>query len=579
MHRFSPLSLLAGLLLASASLAVLPLGCGPQASRTPDASRAEHTPELGFRPNILWLVAEDLSPYLPSFGDSTIETPTLSRLAAEGVRYTHFFSPSGVCSPSRAAIATGMYPASFAANHMRTGPWYVDLPGQEMEAVIEHASQYMPEGIPPYEAMPPAEVMMHAEYLRRAGYYCSNNVKEDYQFRKSLAAWDESSNTAHWRNREPGQPFFSIFNFEVTHESRIWRKAEDSLWVDEDLDVQVPPYLPDNDIGRRDMRRMYSNIKEMDAQVGEVLAQLEADGLLDSTIVFWYSDHGGPLPRQKRLMYDSGIRVPMIIRFPGKFRAGEVDDQLISFIDLKPTMLSLTGIDLPDYLHGQAFLGKQASSTPRQYIHAASDRSDAQYDMIRAVRDHRYKYLRNFQPDKSYYMAVSYREQMPVMQELLRMNEAGELNEVQAQWFRPQKDPEELFDTQTDPHELNNLADDPAHADKLEELRAECDRWMEEIKDVGEVPEVELIAQLWPGMVQPKTAAPQGRVEEDRLILRCETEGASLVYQVVAKDGGTPGQWKIYQQPIEVGEKTQVLAQAHRLGYVRSDSVYVDLRP
>ncbi len=252
------------------------------------------------RPNILWLVAEDLSPYIPAFGDSTVHTPNLSRLAAEGIRFTNCFSVSGVCAPSRAALATGMYPNRIGATHMRnTGN-----------------IKYLPEGIVPYEANPPAEVKMHSEYLRRAGYYCTNNAKEDYQFKKTLTAWDESSPRAHWRNRKAGEPFFAIFNFGVTHESRIWVKAEDSLWVDADLDVPVPPYLPDNEVGQRDMRRMYSNIMEMDQQVGEILSQLEADGLMENTIIFWYGDHGGPLPRQKRLLYDSGIEVPLIVRYP-----------------------------------------------------------------------------------------------------------------------------------------------------------------------------------------------------------------------------------------------------------------------
>ena len=198
-----------------------------------------------------------------------------------------------------------MYANHIGASHMRTGPWLMDpVP----PAFVERMAQFFPEGIVPYEAVPPAEVRMFTEYLRAAGYYCTNSAKLDYQFTKTPTAWDESSPEAHWRNREPGQPFFSVFNFEVTHESQIWSKAEDSLWVDEDLEVPVPPYLPDTEVAKQDIRRMYSNILEMDAQVGEVLAQLEADGLLDSTIVVWYTDHGGPLPRQKRLLYDAGLR-------------------------------------------------------------------------------------------------------------------------------------------------------------------------------------------------------------------------------------------------------------------------------
>ena len=382
---------------------------------------------LDFRPNIVWIVAEDLSPIIPPFGDSTITTPTLSRLAAEGVRYSHLFSPSGVCAPSRAAIATGMYQNHIGAHHMRTGG----------------NPRFLPEGVIPYEAMPPAGVKMHSEYLREAGYYVTNNAKEDYQFKKPVTAWNESSRQAHWKNRKPGQPFFAIFNLRITHESQVWARAKDSLWVPEDLDVPVPPYLPDNEIGQRDVRQVYSNIKQMDKQAGDILAELESEGLLDSTIVFWYSDHGGPLPRQKRLLYDSGMHVPMIIRFPGMERAGEIDDELISFIDLKPTILSLAGVEPPAYVDGRAFLGEHASPEERTYVHGAADRFDEEYDMIRAVRDHRFKYMRNFQTEKPYYLPVAYREQMPIMQELLRMRDAGELNEYQAQWFRQTKEEEE----------------------------------------------------------------------------------------------------------------------------------------
>ena len=513
-----------------------------------------------FKPNILWLVAEDLSPVIPSFGDSTITTPTLSRLAAEGIRYTRVFSPSGVCAPSRAAISTGMYQNHIGAHHMRT----------------RGNPKFFPPGLQPYEAMPPARVKMHSEYLRRIGYYCTNNAKEDYQFNKPVTAWDESSRQAHWRNRKPGQPFFAIFNFEVTHESRIWRKAEDSLWVDPQLKIPVPPYLPDNEVGQRDVRRMYSNIREMDHQIGQVIKQLEEDGLLDSTIIVWYTDHGGPLPRQKRLLYDSGTRVPMIIRFPDKRQAGEIDDQLISFIDFKPTLLSLVGIVPPDYLDGRAFLGEHVTKPKRKYVHGAADRFDEQYDLIRSVRDERYKYMRNFRPEQGYYLPVAYREQMPVMQELLRMRDAGELNEYQAQWFRPKKPKEELFDTENDPHELNNLADDPQYAEKLAELRAECDRWREEINDPGEMPEKEFVESIWPGGKQPLTAPPVAEKQGDEIALRSETEGASIGFQVVAKGADLGKTWQVYTEPISLNEGQKLVAVAHRIGYVPSEQVVVE---
>ncbi len=556
------------------SFCLLALGCG-QSEPSP-SQRAK-------LPNIVWLVAEDLSPIIPPFGDSTVETPNLSRLAAEGIRYTNFYSVSGVCAPSRAAIATGMYPSSIGAHHMRT---------QWNSAYLESL------GLQIYEAVPPSEVKMMSERLRAQGYYCTNNDKTDYQFVPTVTAWDESGPKAHWKNRGEGQPFFAIFNFGVTHESQVfwptgkknlryrapfppddgpipdWNDRIDSadwkLLVDEQLDVPVPPYLIDNEATRKDVRRVYSNIVEMDRQVGFLLDQLEAAGELDNTIIFWYTDHGGPLPRQKRLLYDSGIQVPMIVRFPDKKGGGTIDDQLISFIDLAPTVFSLAELPPPNYLQGQAFLGPHAAKQARDYIHAAADRFDTEYDMIRAVRDKRFKYLRNFQPEKGYYLPVTYRENMVAMQELLKAKAAGTLNEVQAQWFRESKPSEELFDTQADPHELNNLADDPNYSDQLLQLREECDRWMKAIEDKGHIPEGELLESFWPNREQPITAAPVIEEVNGKINLSCPTPGASIGYQILQKDKPL-NTWKVYTEPFELREGTSLKVIADRIGFAKSE--------
>ena len=518
-------------------------------------------PKLPQKPNILWLVAEDLSAIIPPFGDNTVATPNLTRLADEGIRYTQVYSSSGVCAPSRAAIATGMYQNRIGAQHMRT----------------TNIADFGVEGIVPYEAVPPAYVKMHSQYFREAGYYASNNAKEDYQFRKTVTAWNDSSRSAHWRNRAEGQPFFSVFNFGITHESQVWAQAGNPLLVDENLEVPIPPYLPDSEIGRKDVRQVYSNIVAMDQQVGEILNQLEEDGLLDSTIIFWYSDHGGPLPRQKRLLYDSGIHLPLIIRFPDQYRAGEVDDQLISFVDFKSTILSLAGIEPPTYVDGRAFLGEYAASTSRDYVHAAADRFDSEYDTIRAVRDKRFKYLRNFNPEKPYYLPLTYREQMPVMQELLRMRDAGQLNETQAQWFRTSKEEEELFDTENDPYELNNLAGDTSYAEKLAELRNELDSWMSYIDDKGLMPEVDLINSMWPNSVQPTTLSPiASKAENDGAItLRSKTEGASIGYQILNDGEELGATWQIYQEPLAINEGQRLLVIAHRIGFTPSATISI----
>lgn len=522
---------------------------------------------LPFQPNIVWLVAEDLSPVIPSFGDSTIQTPNLSRLAAEGICYDNFYSPSPVCAPSRAAIATSMYPTHIAANNMRTGPWFATGMPEEFIRRFDHL---LPEGIKNYEALPPTGVRMFSEYLREAGYYCTNNSKQDYQFRCSLTAWDETSDKAHWKNKKAGQPFFSIFNFNVTHESQIWARAKDSLWVETDLDVPVPPYLPDTEIGRQDVRRMYSNIKMMDQQVGELLKELETANLLDSTIIFWYTDHGGPLPRQKRLLYDSGLKVPMIIRFPNKQLAGQRDDQMISFIDLGPSILSLAGLTPPN-VDGKAFLGPH-KVPERNYIYAAADRFDAQYDTNRAVRDKRYKYIKYYQPDKPMLLPVKYREQMPIMQELNKLAAAGKLTPEQAQWYRTTKPTEELFDTKKDRHELHNLAADSTYATKLAELRSKCEAWTQSFEDTGLIPEKELVEKLRPEGKELKVATPKVVIADGVVSLSCETKAATIGYQITSKTKQASS-WTIYTKPIAIAEGDTLKVVADRIGYRYSEII------
>jgi arylsulfatase A-like enzyme len=567
---------------ALALLSLLLAGACKTASDAPESASRYPALDLSFRPNIVWLVAEDLSPLLPSFGDSTVRTPHLDRLAREGVRYTNVYSVSGVCAPSRYAIATGRYPSHDGADHMRT-----QAGRAAMEAI----------GLIPYEVVPPPEVRMMSEILRRHGYYATNNAKHDYQFAPPVTAWDESSLSASWRTRPPGRPFFSVFNFDITHESQVWnqrpllhhlryrelftaepdpRYFERGVFgpigsfpnhVPDDLDVPIPPYLPDTEAVRRDVRRVYSNIVELDQQVGIILDQLELDGLLDSTIVVFYTDHGGPLPRQKRLLYDSGLHVPMIVRFPRRQHAGTIDDQLISFVDLAPTMFSLAGIEPPGYLDGQAFLGRFRVANKRSYVYAASDRLDNYYDMIRAVRDDRFEYLRNFRPDQGYYLPLAYREQMATMQELLRLRDEGALDAYQSQWFRPSKPEEELFDAGNDPYELHDLAADPDYAERLRELRNELDRWMAAIDDKGFIPEGELIERFWPDWDQPITAAPEARRDGVRIVLSSATEAASIGYRLLADGDSAVGPWAVYTEPVALPAGRRLVCIAHRLGY------------
>ncbi|GAA0880253.1 sulfatase-like hydrolase/transferase [Algoriphagus jejuensis] len=515
--------------------------------------------------------------YIPAFGDSSAVTPNLNRLAREGVIYTNLYSTSGVCAPSRAAIATGMYPSSIGANHMRTDS-YTEVTG-----------------LPKYEAVPGPEVRMVSELLREKGYYTSNNYKEDYQFKAPVTAWDESSPYAHWRNRAEDQPFFSIFNFTTTHESGLFEpygfrhiemrhyhagdttykwapgnmtEEETPVHVPKDQEFAVPPYLPNTPVVQRDMWKLYNNISEMDQQLGAILAQLEEDGLLENTIIVFYGDHGGPLPREKRLIYDSGLNTPMIIRFPNSWRAGETDEQLLSFVDFAPTLLSLIGEKPLEYMQGQAFLGDYQAEDERQYIHGAADRFDEITDAIRAVRDSRFKYIRNYRPNQGYYLPISYREQIPTMQELLRLKQEGGLNDDQAQWFRESKPKEELYDCEVDPFELNNLAEDPKYQDKLRELSREMDRWLTDIGDIPNFPERDLIHRLWAGEDRkPTTADPEVVVSSGRAEITSATAGASLGYKIVRANGEQSPDWEIYQKPIDLADGETVWAKAHRIGY------------
>ena len=511
---------------------------------------ASHKEEKTEALNILWIVTEDMGCYLPAFGDSTIKTPHLSQLASEGVCYTNVYSPSGVCAPSRAAIATGMYPSSIGANHMRTGKTAVKA------------------NLPYYEAIPPPNVKMLSQLLREKGYYCTNNDKTDYQFTHPVGAWNESNKHAHWRNRGKDQAFFSIFNILTTHESRLFDPYRKEELVSKDLDFPIPPYLPNTPTVRRDIWKMYNNIALMDRTVGKILNELKEDGLLEKTIIFFYADHGGPLPRQKRLLYDAGLKVPMIIRFPNKEKAGTTNDQLISFIDFVPSLLKLTGQKIPSYLQGQDFLD---SKKTRKYIHAAADRFDLCTDAIRAVRDKRFKYIRNYRPKQAYYLPVAYRERMPAMQELLTLSQEGKLNEVQSLWFRKEKPRDELFDCEADPHEINNIANDPLYADKLKELSNEMDRWIAEIGDRPNLEEEKLIQLLWgEATEQPTTATPAIAFAKGKCTLSCPTEGATISYRLLSNNNKNTSSFELYQQPFSVAKGTQIEVVAHRIGFKKN---------
>ena len=522
------------------------------------------------RPNILWITAEDMSPDLGSYGDAYARTPNLDRLASQGSRFTNAFAVAPVCAPSRSAIITGMYATSTGAHHMRS------------------------------LAVPPPYVRLFPEYLRAAGYYTTNNDKTDYNFDNTPGAykttWDENGKRAHWRNRpDKSQPFFSVFNLSVTHESRIrlspdeFAKATSDLAPAERHDPQravLPPYYPDTPIVRNDWARYHDTITQMDKQVQSLLDALEADGLADSTIVFFFSDHGRGLPRAKRWLYDSGLRVPLIVRWRGVIAPGTIRDDLVSFTDLAPTMLRLAGVRVPPHMQGRVFLGERQGAPP-PYVFAHRDRMDDAEDRIRAVSDGRHKYIRNFHPDRPYAQYIDYGEQMPTMQEWRKLNKAdavaraerigstGVSTPAQRLFFSAAKPPEELYDTTADPHEISNLAGSPAHEEKLHRMRAALDRWIRETNDLGALPEHILKERMRPGNRWAVTSSPvitvhDGAPGTTTITLSCSTEGASIAYTTEAGDSA---RWKLYSNPFALPADATLRVKASRLGYKDSEAV------
>lgn len=529
------------------------------------------------QPNIIWLTCEDISPNFSFYGDSTAHTPVLDKLASESMIYDNAFATVGVCAPSRSSLITGMYPVSIGTHNMRTG---FDTSGWGLREYDRSSNAVDIEGrnVPLYSAVIPSEVKCFTEYLRAAGYFCTNNAKTDYQFAAPVTAWDENGNKAHWKHRKDGQPFFAVFNHEVTHESRMWMNKNLPLTVDPNK-VPLPPYFPDDSVVRQDVARNYSNIELLDQQLGEKLKELEDAGLLDNTIIFFFSDHGGPLPRGKREHYDSGLRVPFLVKFPGS-RHFERIPNLISFVDLAPTVLSLAGVEPPEYMQGQAFLGKYRSREERKYINGSGDRFDEFPDRMRSIRDHRYMYVRNYHPELPSYKDVSYRKQMDMMNQLLRLNGEGLLNEDQRYYFRKTKLSEEFYDCYNDSFQLHNLIDQPEYIDKIEEMRKAMDDWQLDVHDLGEIPEYDLLMQMWPYGIQPKTEDPVVEIKDGVISATSKTEGASIAYIISNSDFNPDlnSGWLLYTKPLGNVESKYVYFLSNRIGFKDSDIVKITLQ-
>lgn len=425
------------------------------------------------RPNILWITSEDHGPEMGCYGDKFATTPNVDKLAARSLRYTRVWSGAPVCAPARTTLITGMHASASGGEHMRS--------------------------LTPL----PADRKMFPVYLREAGYYTSNNAKEDYNHAKTGKVWDESSNRAHWRKRAAGQPFFAVFNSTKSHESQIRRRPHTP--IHDPAKVRVPAYHPDTPEVRRDWAQYYDIVSEADADAGKVLEQLEADGLAGDTIIFYFGDHGSGMPRSKRWPCNSGLSVPLVVHIPEKFKdlrpadyqPGQATDRLVSFVDFGPAVLSLAGVRPPAWMQGQAFLGPFATE-PRQHLHGFRARMDERNDLVRSVTDGRHVYIRNYMPHLIYGQHLDYMWQTPTTPIWEKLHLEGKLNQEQdAFWNR--KPPEELYDLQNDPDEVKNLAGSPAHREMQARLRQAQQDHALKIRDLGFLPEGEMFARAGDG--------------------------------------------------------------------------------
>jgi len=419
------------------------------------------------KPNILWLTSEDHGPEMGCYGDKLARTPNVDALAAKGMIFKRVWSVAPVCAPARTAIISGVYPSSSGGLHMRSMvPW-------------------------------PRPMKLYPEFLREAGYYCTNNSKEDYNLTKPPVLWDESSPKAHWRNRAAGQPFFAIFNSTKSHESQIRTRPHKA--ITDPSRVRVPAYHPDTPEVRQDWAQYYDKVSEADADAGRRLKELEEAGLAEDTIVFYYGDHGSGMPRSKRWPSNSGLHVPLVVYFPKKwqhlapkeYQPGGVSDRLASFVDLAPTLLSLAGIRPPAWMQGHAFAGPYQTEPP-QYLFGERGRMDERADMVRSITDGRYVYLRNFFPHVSQGQHVAYQFQTPTTRIWREWFDQGKTTEAQSLFWRVPKAPEELYDLQTDPDEVRNLAGSAEHRAIRQRLSQALRDHMLAVRDVCLVPEGEL---------------------------------------------------------------------------------------
>ena len=425
-------------------------------------------------PNIVWVTCEDMSPLMGCYGDDFASTPNLDAFAEKSIRYTNAWSTMPICAPARSTLITGCYSTSLGTMNLR--------------AIVPQSGRVVP----------------FPKLLREAGYYCTNRHKTDYNFSHE-GIWDESSTEAHWRNRpDREQPFFHVVNYQSTHEGPTNGLSDpESPYAERHCpdEVPLPVFFPDNYEMRQIMAHHYDLVSAMDAFFGHVMADLEEDGLAEDTIVFFFSDHGGGYPRHKRWLYETGLKVPLMVHIPEKYRqlstgeTGIVEDRLVGFVDMAATVLELAGIDRQGFLQGHPFLGKPAIADPdgEPFLYGARDRADDLQDLSRTVRNARYRYTRNYMPYLPYIRkAAIFSESKGSVGVLLREMKKENPHPLTVEMFQP-KPFEELYDLETDPLELNNLAADPQYAGIRDGLKSELESWILRIRDAAFLPEGEMM--------------------------------------------------------------------------------------
>lgn len=516
------------------------------------------------RPNILLIMAEDMSARVGAFNDPVAVTPNIDALAKVGIRYPNTFTTAGVCAPSRTSQILGMHQISVGGQHMRTRDF--------------KTSKYL--------AVPPSNVKAYPELLRQAGYFTYTNSKLDYQFSEyathsgPFTIWDEESRKAHWRQGPKNKPFFGFVTLEVTHESRLFteraaanRKRQGWSEPVKPADVVIPGFLPDTTAVRADLTQHYNNIHNMDKQVGKLIAQLKEDGLYKNTIILWTTDHGDALPRAKRELYDSGIKVPLIVVWPESLRPKQliptsINNNLISFVDFAPSILAMAKVMSSEYIHGKEYLA-QPQLTPREYIYASKDRIDGFPFRERAVRDHKLKYIKNYMPNQPGGVHIAYRDKLKSMQSMWHELTQGNLTKQQEFWFKP-RPAEELYNVVEDPDELNNLANKPEFKTQLVKMRGALTQWQSKVADLSEQAELAMAQSMWPNGEQPVTQTPDVSISNGKLVVTNKTSLASIGYKI------DNDKWQLYHQPIslEVGKKVQV--KSVKYGWAESDVVMVN---